>query len=352
MNYPNERSITHIREHLYSIIKREKLSGLNRSIFYFAIDGIKSSLTDRMWKNCFSLDNLKTVFPTTSSTCWCSAFTGQSVTEHGIVGTVFRVNDSPELINIYTHPVEILLNTNGNIFSDARTLGYTPIAMESDLTNLACGWKNTILKYSISCNKGSYFTLTTASKPTVKSIVHRLIQDINSLIDEYGSHSVLFWIFLDVDYWIHATGYSSEVAYFLEAVDQIGTMLSDRKMITLAHSDHGLVETVNDLHIKHIIDSALIKFNAMLGGAGRTRWFYSSYDEREIISFLEADAGGELIIKSTQDVFPDICTTVRSRLGKAVIMPRNNRFIVPSSYAYEHGSYSEDEIYIPMGHWQ
>lgn len=161
MNHPpsfsSPPSLTLVRSLTQNILKEQQDRKTGRNIIFFAVDGIPHNIASKAWIGASQILEMRSVIPSTSSSAWTSAFTGNTVSQHGVVGTVFKINCDEPPINIYDTLNYTQLSSTGNIFSDAKSLGYMPVALESDLSILSCRWKSDLLNSATIINSGGFF---------------------------------------------------------------------------------------------------------------------------------------------------------------------------------------------------
>lgn len=346
-------SLTTVRNFVRNMLKQRQTKNLSRTIVYFAIDGLPYNLASKTWGEATQLFEMTSVLPTTSSSAWTSAFTGNSVSQHGVVGTVFTIESHNTPINIYeTHENTLLCNT-GNIFSDARGLGYLPIAFDSDLDVLDCKWKVDLLDGASVINTGGFFSNLPPSKKSLTIIKNKLKACIADALNS-STHPKFIWCFLDTDQWIHQIGYSSLIIDFLLFINEFSHELTQTGAVVIAHSDHGLVPIQKSSLIENLISEICHTYNATMGGAGRVRWFYSAHPEGKILAALKSKSADLLKVYSHQEYTSTHLITGKAarRIGKPVITPTTDLFLNEAGYNYEHGSNSSQELSIPFACWK
>jgi len=317
----------------------------NKHQIVFALDGIPGKLADTLWQTPV-IERWCAVFPTTSTTGWLSSLTGLSVKEHGIPGVVFRHSDHPaSLINLCQYQGDALSIPTDNIFHDARRYGYLPQAIIGDLLPIQGAWTRALLDGAEVIDRTAFFTLS--PQQPVQALLDSLEIAIENALHRASTAS-LIWIFLDVDHYIHTRGYDDRVLAFLQGIDVLATALAQRGHDAIAHSDHGMVPVIHDELIAQHIAQLCEEFNAVMGGAGLTRWFYVHEDRIDAFRHAMSNRLGEFagIVP-----FADM-EDMPARAGDLFLIARGERFIAPLGYQYEHGSRQPDELDVFYAVWE
>ncbi|WP_253381859.1 alkaline phosphatase family protein [unidentified bacterial endosymbiont] len=311
----------------------------------FALDGIPGKRVDPLWQTPV-IERWQAVFPTTSTTGWLSSLTGLGVKEHGIPGVVFRHNHQPDsLINLCQYQGEALAIPTDNIFHDARRCGYLPQAAIGDLLPIEGAWTRALLDGAEIIDRTAFFTLSPPQPVWV--ILNALETTIERALRRAATPS-LVWIFIDVDHYIHTQGYDAYVMAFLQGIDELAVRLAQRGYDTIAHSDHGLVPVLHDEQVAQQIALLCERFDATMGGAGLTRWFYVPGTRLTEFQHALTDRLGEFA-----EVIPAAeLDDVPARAGNLFLIARGERFIAPPGYRYEHGSRQPDELDVFYAVWE
>ncbi|MFJ2995678.1 hypothetical protein [Pandoraea sp. NPDC087047] len=322
-----------------------------RNVLVFAIDGITSALGLSCWKSPVEQIELASTFPTTSTTCWTSACTGEGAETHGIVGVVHTLEGLQRPINIFEYQPEICTLATGNFFHDAASLGYMPVALESDLTGLRCGWKDSLLKWAKLRPSGTFFSGRPAESVPIVDILRAVAEEVDAVLSD-GHEPKLVWCFVDIDQWIHHTGYDEPTVKFLRMFDDICARWSERGNIVIAHSDHGLVETEHSSEVASVFAHVATRFNGHIGGAGRVRWIHSAADAEEIIAYAKPCLPDDVAILRREAFFPAMSNLIRQRVGAVLFVATGRKFVSMPGYCYDHGSLMKDELFVPYARWQ
>lgn len=301
------------------------------------------------------IEEMSSVFPTTSSTCWLSSLTGLSVDRHGVPGVVFRTgDDGGDPINVFTHSGELGDAVTGNVFSDAARLGYLPVSLAGDLEDYDGAWREMLLRHSRRTRGPRVYTPTHAAEPLASpgALCERIRRSIVGLLDSDGRTSSLFvWCFADVDRHVHRHGYDDHVAEFLRGIERLAIDLVAQGCLVIAHSDHGLTPTDHDPALEAALDGLTRRHGWAIGGAGRCRWLYAAADGLETVRDQLAPHGSsDLVVVGADEVF-EAASLARRRVGAVVVVAVGRRFVTSPGYTHDHGSLTPVEVAVPFAHW-
>ncbi len=340
-------SITATRRDIGLIVANEA-SARRRDVLVFALDGIPLDIAMQSWPNA-RVSPRTAVFPTTSSTGWLSSLTGLEASAHGVPGVVFQVDGVP--VNVLAHQGSLGESdaiASQNIFSDARALGYAPVALLSDWTPFPGAFRDLLLRHAQTFASPTFYaekepTTATSVLSTLASTLERVRRDARD--------PCLVWCFVDVDCHVHRFGYDEHVLDVLRGFDTLASQLAQTSVV-VAHSDHGLVPTVHVPEIVEAIDAISRKYGASVGGAGRARWLHLAPPHVEAArrELTESLAGTAVSVLRTEEIWPAGGLSAR-RAGALWIVAEGTHFIAPPGYAFEHGSRTTDEIMVPFATW-
>lgn len=341
-------SIRSFRPRLRSTLVNEVESGHRRDVVVLALDGIKFDLACALWPHA-SVTRLMSVYPTTSSTGWMSHLTGSAPSDHGIPGVVF-LDDGDELINVFSHKGQLLRPDTGNIFSDAREIGFTPVAIVGDWEPFDCTWRDMLLEHAQRLQGYRFYTAPHRLRP--REIVQSTVNAVNEARSIRPAASpLLVWCFVDVDQHIHFEGYDAAVVDLLHEVDRVATEMAGNNILVMAHSDHGLVSTDHSPDVAKALEAAQGEFRCRAGGCGRTRWLYSNPADRDaVIDTVRATFPAPVKVFPSEMVFPSASLGI-SRVGDVMIMATGNEFATFSGHRFDHGSVTPEEMEVPFATW-
>lgn len=350
----NITSIATFRSRIRTILESENTSR-RKHIVIFGIDGIPYDLALQSWHHA-KTTKMRSVFPTTSSSAWLSSLSGMSLDSHGVPGVIFKVHDqNVDLLNIFNYHCPSLNLEIENIFSDAISFGYIPLSILGDLEDYDCAWRDLLLRYSRQISGYKFYTAENDGENSMD--LTRLGHDIRqAILESIGFYSPsspsLLWCFVEIDRHIHRYGYDEHVTQFLELIEQIAIELTQRNAIVVAHSDHGLTQTIHDSRIEQFIEQLQGQYNFSLGGAGRTRWLYlrTDTDEKKLIDELTRNLPPSIVLRNASDLF-SMDSLSFNRVGQILLIAQETNFLAPPNYNFDHGSYTSREIYVPFSHW-
>ncbi|MFI8415982.1 alkaline phosphatase family protein [Serratia sp. NPDC078593] len=313
----------------------------------FAVDGIPYTLAKRLWHHAH-MECWRSVFPSTSSTCWLSSLTGMRVEEHGVPGVVFRPDPAqPVVINVCDYQGEAITIPTENLFSDAIQCGYFPQAVAGDLLPIRGAWTRALLAGAAYIDNSRFYTQHFSVPPAQRLIQ---LEDAIAQAQTRADNLSLVWCFIDIDHYIHQHGYDSQVEQFLSGLESLAQRLCQQGCDVIAYADHGLVPTRHDEGIAKTVREIGQAYGAQMGGAGRTRWFYVADDKQmSLCQRLTAALGAGVDVLPRQALFPQ---GGMERMGNVLLIAREERFIAPESYCYEHGSLLPQEMTVPYAVWE
>lgn len=336
-----------VRPRIGSII--EVAAAVQQDVIVLAIDGINHDIASACWPNART-ERLSSLFPTTSSACWLSSLTAQTVDAHGIPGVVFRIPDQHgPLINIYDYQGKLGGPDDGNIFSDAAALGYQAVSVLGDLASYPCSWRNRLLQHSVQRAGNRHFV---AADGSYQHASRRAIVDrIETSIDEALRPPCLLWCFIEVDAHVHRYGYDDFVAGMLADIEAMAIRYVEQGKIVAAYSDHGQTKTAHDPELAGLLGWLASSYEFTIGGAGRTRWVYPMRANRlELASALRDRLPADIAIIDANTEFA-AGSLARARVGDLLLVANGEDFVAPKSYRFEHGSKTEAEVWVPFSVW-
>ncbi|MCI4002820.1 alkaline phosphatase family protein [Dickeya dianthicola] len=337
-----------IRDKLY----HKKAGAQQKSVIIFAVDGVPFRLAKQYWPSAPQKIMLRSLFPTTTSSVWLTIVSGDKPSIHGVPGVVFRPESNTEsLINIFQYQGALGYTPQESIFSDAAKQGITPLVISGDLECHISSWQRSLLCHAHEITgfpiyqSEKYKQGKLSSRQALNTIRQAINETLNSL-----KEPALIWYFIDLDLHIHHHGYDPHTMAMLTGIDELAQQLTRQGLRVIAHSDHGLVETTHSEYIENVMQNAMDKYAATMGGAGRTRWLYTRQYQDAFRFLRQALPADILLAKKPQSptASPNLFT---DRLGDIIMISRGNTFICPPSYHYEHGSLTIDEVFVPLFFW-
>lgn len=343
------RPITAFRQRVRTVLKGERQRANPRHLVILAIDGVPWELAERHWQHA-QLERMRSVFPTTSSSAWLSSLTGTDVAEHGIPGVVFS-NDDGELINVYNFQGTLRGPSNGNIFSDARSFGFRPLAILGDWLEVPCSWRDTLVHGAETLGNHRFYSATPVG--AVSDILAATQQAIEQAISLAAGAPALIWCFVELDRHVHVHGYDDSAQDFLSRTDGLARRIMQRHdCLVVAHSDHGLVPTSTSSAVAGVLEEFQQRHSCELGGAGRARWLYSQEDRTpELITELRAKLPSAVEVLPADRAFA-AGSLARARVGEIVLIAREEAFLSFPGLRYDHGSLTATELMVPYAQWR
>jgi len=318
-----------------------------RDVIVLAIDGIPFGFAATCWQRA-ELQKLRSVFPTTSSTAWLSSLTGEEVSEHGIPGVAFALS-SGELINVYDYREELGPRPRSNIFTDAADAGYAPIAVLGDLAPLDCTWRELLLQGAERTGGTAFFGKPEHSPEEIPDLVR---QEIESARERGSRQPKFIWCFIDADLHIHRHGYDLALEQCLKGLEVLAIELAEGGAIVASHSDHGLIKTKPDPALQELLLEAERHCDRPMGGAGRTRWLYPSEGRKDsLLAMLRKRVPAGIRVEESGFFFP-AGSKPEVRAGSIFIIAEGDHFLMPEGHQYEHGSLTNEELFVPFALWR
>jgi hypothetical protein len=349
-------SIETFRSSVRAILDDEARSGRRRHVVILGVDGIPYDLARHTWRHA-SLTEHESVFPTTSSTAWLTSLSGMSVAEHGIPGVVFKLPDAAgAFVNVFEHQGGLLAANQpaDNIFSDARELGYEPLCIQGDMEDYDCAWRRVLLKHARQIGGHKFYTSLPSGEapPDVSRLRDRIDLAVRGTLETHGSAGpCLIWCFIEADRHVHHFGYDEHVTRALEAIEALALRWAEAGAIVLAHSDHGLIATRHDVDVEKALGALQARYPFEMGGAGRARWVYvEPTSVRALQRELLATFSGAVQVLCSDALFT-AGSVARRRVGQLSLLARDDRFLAPRGYRYDHGSLTAAELHVPVARW-
>ena len=346
---PTAPPITGIRERIRSLVCNEIWSERQRDIIILAVDGVRHGDARRWWPSARNM-RMSSVFPTTSASAWMSSASGTPVDVHGVPGVVFP-DDSGELINIFHFKGALPPLHDGNLFSDAAALGYDATAVLGDLRGLDCSWRDRLVENARVVPGSCFYAVPPGSGAiTPEALTGSLDEQVAQV--QRRDRPRFIWIFVDLDQYIHRHGYDDYVASALTAIEHVALDWTRRySALVVAYSDHGLVPSVHDPHLQALVEEIASRWGCRLGGAGRTRWVYSRPEhEGAVYEHLRRHLPSSFRLAHAETLFP-AGSEMRRKIGSLVVIAAGESSLTMPGYRYDHGSWMDDEMYVPFSVW-
>ncbi|GAA3816909.1 hypothetical protein GCM10022226_41970 [Sphaerisporangium flaviroseum] len=358
----------HSTQSLHSVPGRilDELGRSGRGVVILAVDGLSWRAACERWRSA-DLVCLTSTFPSTSATAWMTAVTGTTVTEHLVVGAVYRSPAGDALVDVIrgeplTGQVPAgrcdALSARPTVFEAAASRAH-PLALGRELDTLGGSWAAALLRGARRGQMTDPRELA-AQAGDPEELVAAVARDVEgALVGHRQDRPLLLWIYVNLDDHVHRHGYDPRAMRAVELLERHALSWAGRGWTVLAHSDHGQVPCAPDPELEaawaRVEVPALCRLPG--GGAGRVRWLYPRQGRAtEVAERLgTALAGHALVIPA--DELPGLgllrlTPAVRERIGGVVAMATSPRFPAPvRGMAFEHGALSPGEMLVPLATW-
>jgi hypothetical protein len=268
---------------------------------------------------------------------------------------VFCLPDAgSEPINVFAHQGPLTVQPIETVFTDARRLGYHPVAVVGDLADYTCSWRELLLRDAELLTEHRFYT--SAARPTPAPDRASLLERLRAAVQDARVRAprgapCLTWCFADIDQHIHRHGYDGAVHAALSAVDELARELVGADCVVLAHADHGLTATEHDPAIAAVLDQAAARHAGAIGGAGRCRWLHVEPGRAATVCAELAAALPEDVEVGPADRWFPTPGHAADRIGAVVVVATGRRFITSAGYVYDHGSWTAAESAVPLATW-
>jgi predicted AlkP superfamily pyrophosphatase or phosphodiesterase len=323
-------------------------------VVVLAVDGIGCEVARRAWRGA-GIEEMSSVFPTTSSSSWLSSITGMSVDLHGVPGVVFTTPDGGDRpVNVFDYRGPLFEAPFESVFSDAASLGCSVVSITGDLDDFDCEWKARLLEHSRNISGPRIYSAESADAlPAPGVLCERVRRSIDEALSSAprGAPS-LIWCFMDVDLHVHRHGYDEHAMEFLAGLDRLASELAERRCVVIAHSDHGLTPTENDPWLETFLDGVARRHGCAVGGAGRCRWLYAQAGRDDAVREALADGlPADVRLVDADDLFA-AGSLARRRVGSSVLIATGRHFVTAADYTHDHGSLTPPEVAVPFAQWR
>ncbi|MFI7537276.1 alkaline phosphatase family protein [Streptosporangium sp. NPDC049376] len=344
-------TVVRFRAELSALLRSEQTGSSPRDVVVLAVDGMSHAYASHCWPTARTRRH-RSVFPTTSSAGWLSSMTGLEVADHGVPGVVFADPEHCDrLVNVFTHTGADLIRPTATIFTDARTIGYRPVAVLGDLQAYPSTWRDRLLTGADPVDGPRFFS-EGADVMDERELVRRLDEAVRAARDA-GSPGAptLVWCYLELDRHLHRHGYDRYAVEVMVELGRYAERLAENGTVVVAHSDHGLTPTRHDPELDGLLRHLCRTHGAMLAGAGRTRWFHASPAASDVLyEVLLRELPTDVRVARRSELFAE-SPLITARVGDVVILAEGERFITDPGYRWEHGSRTEAELDTPFSLW-
>ncbi|PVC92136.1 hypothetical protein DBP20_00070 [Streptomyces sp. CS131] len=342
----------------------------SRGLCVLAIDGLSHEVALSTLVHA-RIHPLRSTFPSTSTSAWLTAVTGEDPSVHGALGMVHRAPGADRVTHLVsgdtygfdtrtrpgsTPPAHALLNAGRTIFDDALACDRPALVVGAELERLTGEWVSALLHGARVVPSPA-----AASRPSTDpvAVVERTVREVGAVLARAVEAPPLLWAYVNVDDHIHQAGYDARLRMALQLLDTAASRWADAGWSVVAHADHGQTEVTPRAEL---IDAwARLDHPAFCrmpsGGAGRVRWLYPLPGREQAVEHAARAALGEHALVLTQDELHEqgllsATPVVRDRIGEVVALAASPAFPVPDPKAsWEHGALSDAEMLVPFAAW-
>ncbi|MGF1648097.1 MAG: alkaline phosphatase family protein [Kineosporiaceae bacterium] len=314
------------------------------------LDGLSRTFAEDCWVEARTR-RLASVFPTTTSAGWLSSLTGLGVDQHLVPGVVFAdPGGTQELVNVFEYTGADLTPARETVFTDARRLGYRPLAVHGDMETYGGAWRDALLRGAEPVIGHRFYTLGGPYRERDPDLLVDLVRRaLAGTLALPGPRPRLVWCYVELDVHVHRLGYDRHTARVLTGLEKVACELADGGAIVIAHADHGLVPTRPDPDLTRLLDDVTHTYGCRMGGAGRTRWLHLTAGTADAVAAdLTARLPESVRLARAEELF---APAVRRRIGELVLIAEGDAFLVDAGVRYEHGSATAAEVNTPWAQW-
>ncbi|MCC6694355.1 MAG: alkaline phosphatase family protein [Candidatus Hydrogenedentes bacterium] len=342
----------------------------HRKVVLFAVDAIPWRVLSRNARHFGTLVPATSMGPTSSAAVWSSVLRGVPPYVHGLHGVVMydaKRGCTVSALSNSTFSLDGSVDTTANLdlFLDGRDGLFAEAKRRFGTTSHFLG----LVAFTDTATLGRHLAAGTnwhigddyqALLETPLRLLSTYRSRILSTLSEL-SKSTLLYCFLDLDTYFHTHPYSDPLAdTFLDGLSKFANELQSRfDACTLFVSDHGMMEQPVDPDAKSVgLDPWIWERSyARPGGAGRVHFFYPrDVHCGAMREYLIDGLEGSGIVLSRDQYLAELAaphaTDVRGRdrIGELVAIATRPDFPSVMRFALqEHGSYTEDEMFVGMG---
>jgi hypothetical protein len=309
---------------------------------------------------------LTSTFPSTSAVAWVSSVTGCQSREHRVSGPVGLQPGVDGVYNIlralaYSWDGGAMVTTparpdpfpaHRTAFDDVTAVGWGASVLLGDFGNVCRRWADLLVGGGRRVEPPAGIAEIRHNGPQVAQIA---IEQIDNERATGGRQCI--WAYINLDEHAHRYGYDSRFEGALRSLVDAAERWSSSGQTVVFYSDHGQVPN-------KVTTADVVRFDAIAGatwcrlppgGAGRVRWIYPRAGREEVLMTRMRDLLGEDAVVCHRDELPGLGVVPAPGLpgsGEIVAIATGDAFPVPdSSYIFEHGSFTEGEMLVPLAVW-
>ena len=341
-----------------------ELDRARHGVVVLGVDGLSYRAAVRGWPSA-RITKLTSTVPSTSATAWLTALTGAPAAEHGVPGAVYRVAGS--LVYAITGEViagvpvavdarEPIVRRVPTVFERATSGATGPavrcVAIGRELANLPGPWAEAVLRGAEPAAEPVPAAELTRQAADPALLVGGVLADVNAVLDGAASaRTLLLWVYVNLDDYVHGNGYDGAVQAALRQLDRGASGWAAAGWTVLAHSDHGQVPVDPDPALAQAWQEIDNSDDCELpgGGAGRIRWLHPHPHRHDHVRGRLTAALGDAATVTT----PQQLGLPPDRTGSVVAVAASERFPIPDpTLRFEHGALHPDELDVPFAAWR
>lgn len=309
---------------------------------------------------------LTSTFPSTSAVSWVSSVTDCQSWEHRVSGPVGL---QPGVEGVYSILRAFAYIWDGGTmatrparpdpfpalataFDDVIAGGWGAAVLLGDFDNVCGRWTELLGGGGRRIRSSVDFAAIRSNGPMVARAVIEQVDRERAT----GGRQCL-WAYVNLDEHAHRYGYDAGFGTAVRSLADAARRWSAGGHTVVLYSDHGQVPN-------KVTASDVARFDAIAnatwcrlppGGAGRVRWIYPRAGREEMLMSRMRDLLGEDAIVCHRDELPELGLVPAPGLpgsGEIVLIATGAAFPVPDpSYVFEHGSFTEGEMLVPLAVW-
>lgn len=309
---------------------------------------------------------LTSTFPSTSTVSWASSVTARQPWEHRVSGPVGLQPGVDGVYNIlracaYTWDGEAMVTTSARpdafpplptAFDDVIAAGGEASILVGDFGNVCGVWADLLIGGGRRIEPSVRLAPIRDNGPLV---ARAAIEQVDMERSAGGRRCI--WAYVNLDEHAHRYGYDARFVLAVRLLVDAAERWSSAGHTVALYADHGQVPN-------KVTAADTARFDTLAGatwcrlppgGAGRVRWIYPRAGSEEILMARMRDLLGGDAIVCHRDELAGLGLVAAPGLpgsGEIVAIATGAAFPVPDpSYIFEHGSFTEGEMLVPLAVW-